>query len=312
MTLQEAQRDLTRQLSAAYDTREAAQMADWVMEHLSGMKKIDRLVHKERPLTPEQSSLLSTYSTQLLKHVPVQYVLHEAWFAGLPFYVDENVLIPRPETEELVEWVVEEIGNGQWAMGNGQSAMGNGQSAIGNQQWAMGNGAPIILDIGTGSGCIPIALKKKLPAARVYGCDVSEGALKVAQRNAQTFNAAVEFLLIDFLQADRWASLPAVNIIVSNPPYIPVKDKDSMHANVLEHEPHLALFVENDDPLLFYRNIARFAQQKLLPAGSIYVEIHEDLGPATVQVFQEHGFDAVVLKQDMQGKDRMIRAMKID
>ncbi len=300
MTLQEAQQDLIRQLATAYDTREAAQIGDWVMEHLSGMKKIDRLVHKERQLTDTQSSQLSTYTAQLLVHTPVQHVLREAWFAGLPFYVDENVLIPRPETEELVEWVV------------GENRIQNSEYRIQHLGVADGDSSLRILDIGTGSGCIPIALKKKLPQATVYGCDVSEGALEVAQRNAQAFNTAVEFLLVDFLQVDGRGSLPAVNIIVSNPPYIPVKDKDTMHANVLEHEPHLALFVENDDPLLFYRNIAAFAGTHLLPGGRVYVEIHEDLGAATVQLFREHGFDDVTLKQDMQGKDRMVRAMKID
>ncbi|AXY78072.1 peptide chain release factor N(5)-glutamine methyltransferase [Paraflavitalea soli] len=290
MTIQEGQQDLTRQLGTAYEPREAAQIADWVMENLSGLKKIDRLLHKQKRLTPEQDKLLEKYKAQLLEHTPVQYVLHEAWFYGLKLYVDEQVLIPRPETEELVEWVVAEVDNRQ--------------SAIGSRQL-------VILDIGTGSGCIPIALKKKLPGATVYGCDVSKGALGVSRQNARNLAAAVEFLLVDFLQVDQWAVLPMADIIVSNPPYIPVKDKATMHANVLEHEPHLALFVENDDPLLFYRNIARFAQGKLLPAGRIYVEIHEDLGAATVQVFQEHGF-AVVLKKDMQGKDRMIRAMKIN
>lgn len=304
MTLQEAQQDLIRQLATAYDAREAAQIGDWVMEHLSGLKKIDRLVHKERQLTDAQSKQLLTYTTQLLAHRPVQYVLQEAWFAGLPFYVDENVLIPRPETEELVEWVVGE-NRIQHSESRSQKPWSGGEKLGGEE-----SRETIILDIGTGSGCIPIALKKKLPTATVYGCDVSEGALQVAQRNAQTFNTPVQFLLVDFLQEDQRVLLPAVNIMVSNPPYIPVKDKASMHANVLEHEPHLALFVENDDALLFYRNIAAFASTHLLPGGKVYVEIHEDLGAATALLFREHGFDDVVLKQDMQGKDRMIRAMK--
>ncbi|WP_315821661.1 hypothetical protein [Paraflavitalea speifideaquila] len=148
--------------------------------------------------------------------------------------------------------------------------------------------------------------------AEVYGCDVSPGALEVARKNGSTHEAVIEWRQIDFLRSYDWDLLPRVDIIVSNPPYIPVKDKETMHANVLEHEPHLALFVEDDDALLFYRHIARFANTHLLPGGKVYVEIHEDLGQATVQLFRDHGFGEVVLKQDMQGKDRMIRAMKID
>lgn len=297
MTLQEARQHLIAQLSPVYDDREAANIVDWVMEHLTGLKKIDRIVHKQTPLTVAQTTLLEKYTAQLLAHTPVQYVLHEAWFAGMPFYVDENVLIPRPETEELVEWVVEDIGNRQ--------------SAIGNQSLTTVTPEIRLLDIGTGSGCIPIALKKRLPAATVYACDVSEGALKVAQQNAQALHTPVQFLLLDFLQPANWSFLPQVNIIVSNPPYIPAKDKNTMRENVLQHEPHLALFVEDDDPLLFYRNIAAFARQQLLPGGKVYVEIHEDLGASTAQLFKDNGFTQVELKKDMQGRDRMIRAMKI-
>jgi release factor glutamine methyltransferase len=285
MTLQESQQYLIAQLSPLYDAREASNIAHWVLEHLTGWKKIDRLVHKEDPLSAEQNTLLEQYIAELLTHKPVQYVLREAWFYGLPLYVDEHVLIPRPETEELVEWVIQETGSG--------------------------NTAYSILDIGTGSGCIPIALKKQLPAATVYACDVSEGALAVAQKNAQMADTAIQFIQTDFLVSANWGSLPEADIIVSNPPYIPVKDKGSMRENVLQHEPHLALFVENDDPLLFYRSIAQFARQKLLPGGRVYVEIHEDLGAATLQLFTGSGFTNAELKKDMQGKDRMIRAMKI-
>ena len=167
-----------------------------------------------------------------------------------------------------------------------------------------------ILDVGTGSGCIPIALKKALPAAAVHACDVSPGALQVARKNGITHEVPIEWQQVDFLRPYDWDLLPRVDILVSNPPYIPVKDKVSMQDNVLRYEPHLALFVEDDDPLLFYRKIAQFAQQKLLPAGCIYVEIHEDLGPATAALFREHGFADTVIKKDMQGKDRMVRAGK--
>lgn len=304
MTIQQAQQQLRVQLQSIYDPREAGNIANWVMESVTGLERMDRLLRQYDPLSPHQEATLATYTTALLEHLPVQYVLHEAWFYGLKLYVDEQVLIPRPETEELVEWVVEE-----WRIQNSEYRIQD--TALGIQHTEDKKHHPIILDIGTGSGCIPIALKKRLPAATVYGCDVSEGALQVAQRNAAALDTQVQFFLLDFLQADQRATLPPVDILVSNPPYIPVKDKATMHANVLAHEPHLALFVENDDPLLFYRHIAAFANTHLLPGGAIYVEIHEDLGPATVQLFQEHGFNEVLLKKDMQGKDRMIRAMKI-
>jgi release factor glutamine methyltransferase len=294
MTIHEAQRSLTEQLTTIYDAREAANIADWVMEHLTGWKKIDRIVHKTSPLSAEQESRLVTYTPLLLAHTPVQYVLHEAWFAGMQLYVDEHVLIPRPETEELVEWV--------------ESGVRSERSEVRSQKSAAGSSPFSILDVGTGSGCIPIALKKKLPAAMVHACDVSEGALEVARRNAETQQVAIEWHLLDFLDTAHWALLPSVNIIVSNPPYIPLKDKETMHDNVLLHEPHLALFVENNDPLLFYRTIAAFAKERLLPGGSIYVEIHEDLGPATQELFKSYGFSEVELKKDMQGKDRMVKA----
>ncbi len=281
---------LNQQLSGVYDAREASNIAQWVLEHLTGMPRTDRLIHRDQPLTATQEEWLRRHLEQLLKHRPVQYVLGEAWFAGLRFYVDENVLIPRPETEELVEWIVDD-----------QRAGGNG---------AVSPQALSILDVGTGSGCIPIALKKKLPAATVYGCDVSEGALEVAKRNGQSLGADVQWLRNNFLQAAGWPSLPPIDVLVSNPPYIPVSDKSSMQANVLQYEPHLALFVENDDPLLFYRHIALFAQEQMAAGGRIYVEIHEDLGPATVQLFTQHGLTDIVLRQDLQGKDRMVHARK--
>lgn len=297
MTIQEARLLLVQPLHSLYDAREAGNIADWVLEHLTGLRKVDRIVHRDRPLTEVQTQLLADYTAQLLAHRPVQYVLQEAWFAGLRFYVDENVLIPRPETEELVEWVVEEAGGRKPEVGSWKSEVGSSSSLR-------------ILDIGTGSGCIPIALKKRMPDAMVYACDVSEGALQVATQNAAALDAPVTFYLLDILDERTWADLPAVDILVSNPPYIPLRDKDAMRDNVLEYEPHLALFVENNDPLLFYDAIARLAQERLLARGRVYVEIHEELGPAVVGLFERYGLEEVMLKQDLQGKDRMVRGSR--
>lgn len=281
MTLHEAQQQLTTSLYELYDNREAANIADWVMEHVTGMRKIDRIMHKQSLLSPERVDQLQQYTRELLTHKPVQYVLHEAWFCGHSFYVDESVLIPRPETEELVAWIV--------------SSLQSPTSYLS------------ILDIGTGSGCIPVSLKKKLPQSTIYACDVSEQALAVAAKNAAAQQAPVQFLQADFLDAASWPSLPAVDIIVSNPPYIPQHNESTMLQNVLAYEPHLALFVPNEDPLVFYEAIARFAQEKLRPGGMIFVEIHEDLGSQTKALFEAKGFTAEV-KKDFQGKDRMVKA----
>jgi release factor glutamine methyltransferase len=296
MTFYEAQQQLQKALTDLYDDREAANIADWVMEHVTGLRKIDRIMHKQSPLAPERADRIQEYTRQLLTHKPVQYVLHEAWFCGMPFYVDENVLIPRPETEELVEWV------GQWAEGKGSFAEG---VADGKRQTAE---TLRILDIGTGSGCIPVSLKKKLPRAEVYACDVSEGALAVAARNAAAQQTPVNFIQVDFLDANSWSGLPKVDIIVSNPPYIPQSDKNTMLPNVLAYEPHLALFVPDNDALVFYDAIARFAQSNLSDSGCVFIEIHEDLGQKTKELFESKGFNAEI-KKDFQGKDRMVKAV---
>lgn len=299
MTLHKAQQQLTTSLHNLYDNREAANIADLVMEHITGMRKIDRIMHKQSPLQPEQLTQMQQYTQELLTHKPVQYVLHEAWFYGLRFYVDENVLIPRPETEELVAWIVEEA--------RSQRSEVRGLKSENTSDFRLQTSDLVLLDIGTGSGCIPISIKKKLPQAEVYACDVSEQALAVASKNAITLQTPVHFLQADFLNTSTWPDLPAVDIIVSNPPYIPHHNESSMLQNVLAYEPHLALFVPNEDPLVFYEAIARFAKEKLRPGGSIFVEIHEDLGEQTKALFELNGFTAEV-KKDFQGKDRMVKA----
>ena len=289
MTIYEAQQRLIFQLYEIYDDREAANIADLVMEHITGWKKIDRILNKQVPLPGDKLELLETYITDLLSHKPVQYVLNEAWFFGLKFFVNKHVLIPRPETEELVEWIVTAVG----------SLKGEA-----NRNAALNKTA---LEIGTGSGCISIALKKQLRALDIVACDISKAALEVAQKNALAHLADIGFLYLNFLDHEQWKLLPSFDIIFSNPPYIPLKDKDSMRANVLQHEPHLALFVENDEPLIFYQAIADFAREKLNPGGSIFAEIHETLARDVQTVFEKNRFSSIELKKDMQGKDRMIR-----
>lgn len=281
MNIREANTHLISQLRAIYEESEAENISDWILEHITGKKRTDRIMNKEKPLNPEQSSQLNQYLDRLLQHEPVQYVLNEAWFCGLKFYVDKNVLIPRPETEELVEWIISDC------------------------KFPIDTLA--ILDIGSGSGCIPIALKKRLGKADVWSCDISPEALRVANQNATTLGINVKFIELDFLNETKREKLPSFDIIVSNPPYIPVKDKDTMRLNVLNHEPAAALFVPDNDELVFYKAIASFGKNHLTENGAIYTEINESLGEATSAMFRANGYKTEIQK-DMQGKERMLKA----
>jgi release factor glutamine methyltransferase len=281
MTVQDATYTILNQLRSIYGEGEASQITDWVMENITGSAKTERMLYKNAALTTAEETQLKKYIERLIKHEPVQYVLNESWFCGFKFYVDKNVLIPRPETEELVGWIITDRKFFTTEL--------------------------TILDIGSGSGCIPISLKQKLRKAEVWGCDVSKEALQVAKKNAAILGADVNFLQLDFLDTQQWNQLPSFDIIVSNPPYIPEKDAATMHPNVLQYEPSTALFVPDNDPLIFYKAIAEFGKQYLNKGGAIYLEIHEDLGEAIMQLLQSEGYTAE-LKKDMQGKDRMIKA----
>ncbi len=274
--------NLKARLTAIYDDREAAAIAHALLEHLTGMNRMDRLVHKDKELLPEEEDTLTDMATCATQGVPMQYIIHEAWFRGLPYYVDNRVLIPRPETEELVQWMVDDHKQA-------------------GPPWQ-------IVDIGTGSGCIPISLKLAMPTASVTSCDVSDGALAVARQNALTLGAYVQLLQLDFLQEYNWAQLPTANIIVSNPPYIPLRDADTMHMNVRENEPALALFVPNDDALLFYRAIAAFGKTHLQGGGHIYCELDAAHADACRQLFEAEGYTNVIVRMDMHGNNRMLRA----
>ena len=239
--------------------------------------------YKNAVITTAEESQQKGYSDRLLHHETVQYVLRESWFCGLRFYVDANVLIPRPETEELVEWIISHC-----------------KFPVDKLH---------ILDMGTGSGCIAVALKRRLRKAEVWALDNSEGALEVAKKNAEQLGAEVRFILADMLDKKSWETLPLVDVIVSNPPYIPESRKAEIAPNVLDFEPHSALFAPDDDPYFFYRALAQFAAQHLLPAGQAYAEIHEGTGTDIAQIFAGQGFQTE-LKKDMQGKDRMLRAWR--
>jgi release factor glutamine methyltransferase len=271
-------------LQLLYDEREAAAIAHIVMEHITGMGKLQRLNHKDDVLNFNVLAQYEAALASLRRGVPVQHITGKAWFAGNEFIVNEHVLIPRPETEELVQWIVSE---------NSSKAHLN------------------ILDVGTGSGCIPITLKLQLPQAAITSCDVSAQALEVAKGNAAHLSANVNFLQLDFLDEGRQAGLGIYDIIVSNPPYIPLSERDKLHKNVREHEPHLALFVPDEDSLIFYGAIAKFGLSHLAAGGSIYCELDADHAVETKVLFEEMGYNNVVLRADIHGNNRMLHAHKL-
>jgi release factor glutamine methyltransferase len=297
MTIQQAYQQLLLQLYEIYDDREAANIADLTIEKITGFRKIDRIINKNFPLNKEQEELYDYYAKELALNKPVQYIIGEAWFAGMKLHVNENVLIPRPETEELVEWIVQE------------NAKVKSQKVKGGEEIKRTSKFSI-LDIGTGSGCISIALKKRLPTVEVSAIDVSAGALEVARRNALEQEALVHVYQLNFLDRNEWHKLETFDIIVSNPPYIKQSEEEAMHKNVLNFEPHLALFVPDEDALIFYKNIALFAEEQLKENGTIFLEINEALGNEVADLFKSFGYNSITIKKDMQGKDRMVRVAK--
>lgn len=280
MTLKEAQNRCRSVLLNSYSPGEADAITEIVLEHITNKNRNEIKLYAGLEILPETEVTLNAILERLTNHEPVQYIINEAWFYAMPFYVDKNVLIPRPETEELVHWIVTDNASGK---------------------------LPVrILDIGTGSGCIPVALQKGIPEADVWACDISREALAVAQKNATEHRATVNLIELNILNPESCNQLPVFDIIVSNPPYIPEKDKNTMHPIVVNYEPSLALFVPDEDPLLFYKAIATFAENHLSNTGDIYLEIHEGLAKPVLTLFKEKNF-GVELRKDMQQKDRMIK-----
>jgi release factor glutamine methyltransferase len=298
MKLFEAERYIKDQLKGIYEDQEASNIAGLAIEHVTRLSKIERISGKQEELSPLQIDQLQKDLQRLKQNEPIQYIMNKAWFYGMELYVDNNVLIPRPETEELVQWVVDDVN-------------ASGKDVFIRKPTEADETTQLkILDVGSGSGCIPLALKKTMPKAEVWGCDISEEALNVARRNGSALDIRVDFQGLDFLDEAQQKLLPTVNIIVSNPPYVPLSDKNQMNANVVDHEPHTALFVPDNDPLVFYRALAAFGKKRMYENGAIYMEIHEEIGNDVVKLFEENGYINVQLKKDMQGKNRMIRARK--
>lgn len=276
----QAFQELKAKLTVLYDDREAAAIAHEVVSHITQLSKVQRLVQKDHMFTTGQQQNFADARTQLLKGVPLQYVTGIAWFMGKEFTVNSNVLIPRPETEELVQWIVNEHSGS----------------------------TPRILDVGTGSGCIPVSLKLALPGATVSACDISSGALETAAHNAQTLTAVVHFLQVDFLDLAARNKLGLFDVIVSNPPYIPFSEKERLHTNVRDNEPGIALFVPNEDALVFYKAIANFGKTHLSQNGVIYCELDADHADACKAMFEEQGYWDVTLRKDMFDNWRFLKA----
>jgi release factor glutamine methyltransferase len=286
MTTATSYNQFKNKLKTLYQQGEAENISDWVFENVTGLKRWQRRENKTQELKGSDLKMIENYLGELLKYKPVQYVLNEAWFYKMKFFVNENVLIPRPETEELVEWIVADL----------RKETDSKQTNI--------------IDIGTGSACIPISLKKEFPKTFVTAIDVSEKALSVAKRNATELNAAIDFYQINFLKEDEWEGLSRYDIIASNPPYIPINEKEILSKNVTDFEPEIALFVENNDPFIFYKKISKFAKTHLKENGKIYVEVHEEYAKEVKVIFENAGFISEI-KKDMYGKERMVRGKKV-
>ncbi|WP_243472361.1 peptide chain release factor N(5)-glutamine methyltransferase [Winogradskyella sp. MH6] len=281
-----------KELDAIYGKDEVASFFYLSIEHHLNVARIQLILDSEFTLTKDETDVFFTILEDLKQQKPIQYILGETEFYGLQFSVNENVLIPRPETEELVDWIMKD-------------------SKLKSQ-----NSEPIkILDIGTGSGCIAISLAKHLPEAQVFAVDISESALKIAKENADRNGVEVEFIKANILESSLWEDVALqqmgfFDIIVSNPPYVRELEKREIRPNVLDNEPHLALFVENDNPLIFYKAITDFAVDELRSNGSLYFEINQYLGQETKQLLVDAEFKDIQLRKDLNGNDRMLKGTK--
>lgn len=294
MNLKEYKINFIEKLISIYDQEEIESFFYIITEFLHQKRRIDLALAPDFSITENEVAQWNSILAELKQEKPIQYVLGETEFFGLKFFVNQNTLIPRPETEELVELIL--------------SIKQLNDSTI----------QPKILDIGTGSGCIAISLAKNLPHAKVFALDVSEKALEMAKKNAEVNQVEVNFINTSILEVEDLEQLtthnsqliPKFDIIVSNPPYVRNLEKEEIKKNVLEYEPHLALFVEDNDPLLFYRKIAQLAQKNLSKNGMLFFEINQYLGKETVELLQDLGFQNIELIKDVYGNDRMISCLK--
>lgn len=304
--------DFTQQLSAIYPKTEIDSFFFILMDEYLHLKRIDITLNPDFEIDNTNISILNTALKRLKNEEPIQYILGNTEFYGYPFLVDKNTLIPRPETEELVEWILDETAKSQ---------KGKELNHL------------RILDIGTGTGCIAISLAKNLPTATIFAIDISADALKIAKKNATLNNVEITFLQADILKTDSLDALANkmkqfnfenqiissetnptkklnFDIIISNPPYVRELEKAEIHLNVLQNEPHLALFVSDENPLIFYDKIADLAKEHLTKNGILFFEINQYLGNETLKMLKEKSFKNIELRKDLFGNDRMIKVLK--
>jgi release factor glutamine methyltransferase len=280
-TILEISKQIKAKLSNLYASNEIDSFIFMIYDEVASLTSAQILAYPEKELDIDSIQAIELITERLLKHEPIQYILGYSEFYDCKLNVQKGVLIPRPETEELVHWILHDF----------------------NQDEIQ------VIDVGTGSGAIPIALASNRPKWKIHGIDISADALKIAKQNAKQNAVAVDFHLTDVLNQE----LPqenSYNVIVSNPPYVTNKEKDLMQANVLDFEPHLALFVDDDSPLIFYKRIAELAMDRLVDDGCLYLEINEQFGNETSFMLKKMGFINIQVRKDLNGKDRMVKAHK--
>ncbi len=273
-------------MSVIFPEEEARAIADRLFEHYAQLSPLQRVMGGYESATDGKFQLIRVSVKKILNHVPLQYVLGKAWFMDMEFVVNKSVLIPRPETEEMVSLILKNLPS---------------KESLRDFK---------ILDIGTGSGCIAISLKKHIAESSVTAIDISGDALKVAATNAADNDVTIRFVEADILNQENWALLPESDLIVSNPPYVTVSEKKFMQPNVLDYEPHTALFVPDDDPLIFYRFIMAFAKDTLNPTGSLWFEINEKFGDKLKDIALNQGFSEANIFFDLRGKSRFLQCRK--
>lgn len=282
MLLAEIKRIFHKELDSIYGADEVSSFFYLLIENYLGLERFTLVIQPNLVISKEEEAPFFEALSQLKLQKPIQHILGHTYFMDLKFNVGPDVLIPRPETEDLVRWILDD-----YKLTNSQNLK--------------------ILDIGTGSGCIAISLAKNLKTSKVSAMDISNEALEIAKENAESNEVNSDFFKADILKIETELQL---DVIVSNPPYVRELEKDSMRKNVIEHEPEVALFVSNKDPLVFYRAIADFAQKNLTSKGSLYLEINQYLGKDMVELLKKYTFKNIELRKDIFGKDRMIKAVK--
>lgn len=286
MLLREVKNIFHKELDALYSKEEVNSFFYLLIEHYFNLERFVLAMQPDYIISKEEEQPMFEALAKLRLHKPIQHIIGLAHFMDMDFTVNKNVLIPRPETEELVRWIIEELRS--------------------LKPEARKTNAPNILDIGTGSGCIAISLAKNLPDAKIYALDVSEKALEVAKQNAIDNGVVIKFIQSDILKISTLEV--KFDVIVSNPPYVRMLEKQQMNTNVLKNEPDLALFVSDEYPLVFYKKITAFARENLNIYGCLFFEINQYLGKETQQLLSDHNFSEIELRKDLFGNDRMLKA----